>query len=177
MLIWSPGLVHWFGPLQPVPGPVLKEQSSRIMHTGYSYSCEIVQQAARQVLDLHGFGGGNGGGNGGGSEGGNGGGKCVFLCSGSEAIEYGVRLAQSVNQRPLLMTMADSYFGAYGSAKIRGGEDWFNFDWMACQDCGPNQACDQGCEHWRAIPFERIGGFLLEPGQFPRAWCAFRPKN
>ena len=36
----------------------------------------------------------------------------------------------------------------------------FSFDWTACGDGG----CDEGCEHWAEIPFDRIGGFVFEPG-------------
>lgn len=52
----------------------------------------------------------------------------MFLCSGSEAVEYGVRAAESIKPRPLLMTMADSYFGAYGSASRKSEKGWFCFE-------------------------------------------------
>jgi acetylornithine aminotransferase len=90
--------------------------------------------------------------------------SCVFLCSGSEAVEYGVRIAQSVINRPLLMTMLDSYFGAYGSASKKQEDEWFCFDWSACAACPYAGECDERCEHWAAIPFDNIGGFLFEPG-------------
>ncbi|HSO20153.1 MAG TPA: aminotransferase class III-fold pyridoxal phosphate-dependent enzyme [Desulfosarcina sp.] len=71
---------------------VLNAQAALIAHTGFAYSNPIVDDAAQAVLTLHGFDGG----------------RCVFLCSGSEAVEYGVRAVQSVSDRPMLMTMADS---------------------------------------------------------------------
>jgi acetylornithine aminotransferase len=126
----------------------IAEQSARIAHTGFSYSNGIVEQAAREILSLLGFEGG----------------RCVFLCSGSEAVEYGVRTAQSVVNRPLLMTMTDSYCGAYGSASRKQEDEWFCFDWTACAACPHAGECDERCEHWAAIPFDDIGGFLLEPG-------------
>ena len=79
----------------------------------------FVADAADTVLDLHGMEGG----------------QCIFLCSGSEAVEYGVRVAQAISDRPLLMTMHDSYFGAYGSAHRREASVWFSFDWRACAHC------------------------------------------
>jgi acetylornithine aminotransferase len=88
----------------------------------------------------------------------------VFLCSGSEAVEYGVRVAQAVLGRPLLMTMTDSYFGAYGSASKRREDEWFSFDWASCVPCPFSGDCSPRCERWAAIPHDRIGGFLLEPG-------------
>jgi acetylornithine/N-succinyldiaminopimelate aminotransferase len=126
----------------------MAEQAALIAHTGSSYSNEIVEKAAQEILSLHGFEGG----------------KCVFLCSGSEAVEFGVRVAQSVNARPMLMTMTDSYFGAYGSASTKREDEWFCFDWMQCAGCQRADTCNEQCEHWTTIPFDRIGGFLFEPG-------------
>ena len=127
---------------------VLAEQPARIAHTGFGYTSAVVEEAAREILSLLGFDGG----------------KCVFLCSGSEAVEYGVRVAQMLAERPLLLTMTDSYFGAYGSASTKRGDEWYCFDWLGCPNCPPERGCDEHCERWAAIPFDRIGGFLFEPG-------------
>lgn len=127
---------------------VLSEQAAQIAHTGYSYSNRVVEEAAQEILALLGFQDG----------------KCVFLCSGSEAVEYGVRVAQSIAERPLLMTMTDSYFGAYGSASRRQKDEWFCFDWTMCAACPSSNECSKQCEHWAEIPFGDIGGFLFEPG-------------
>jgi acetylornithine aminotransferase len=132
---------------------VMVEQSARIAHTGFGYSNRIVEEAAGEILSLLGFEDG----------------KCVFLCSGSEAVEYGVRVAQSVGNppmlnRPLLMTMSDSYFGAYGSANRKRADEWFCFDWAACTACPYPGECDERCRHWATIPFDRVKGFLFEPG-------------
>lgn len=126
---------------------VLAEQSHAIAHAGYCYSSPVVEDAAREVLALLGFEQG----------------RCVFLCSGSEAVEYGVRVARAVSDRPLFLTMSDSYFGAYGSASSRRPEEWYGYDWLACAGCeGTGE--DAPCEHWAAVPFDSIGGFLFEPG-------------
>lgn len=126
----------------------MAKQSALIAHTGFSYSNGIVEDAAREILSLLEF-----------EEG-----KCVFLCSGSEAVEYGVRVAQSLNTRPLHMTMTDSYFGAYGSAFRKREDEWFCFDWSECAECRYNNECSEQCERWATIPFAKIGGFLFEPG-------------
>jgi len=138
---------------------VIAEQSQRIAHAGYCYSSPVVEQAAREVLALLGFENG----------------RCVFLCSGSEAVEYGVRIARTLSDRPLLLTMSDSYFGAYGSASLKRQDEWFCFDWLGCEGCRQRGDAEP-CEHWAAIPFERIGGFLFEPGS-PRASCGFHPSS
>jgi acetylornithine aminotransferase len=131
---------------------VLAEQAAQIAHNGFCYSTPIVDEAAREVLALLGFDGG----------------KCVFLCSGSEAIEYGVRVARMLAGRTLFLTMTDSYFGAYGSANLRREDEWFGFDWFPCAECAHAGGCDEGgsggCERWNSIPFDTIGGFLFEPG-------------
>jgi len=126
----------------------IEEQLARIAHTGFGYSNALVEEAARAILPLLGL-----------EEG-----RCVFLCSGSEAVEYAVRMAQSIINRPLLMTMTDSYFGAYGSASRKQENEWFCFDWAACARCPYAEECDERCEHWAAIPYDSIGGFLFEPG-------------
>jgi acetylornithine aminotransferase len=141
----------------------LSEQAARIAHNGFIYSSPIVEDAGREILSLLGFDGGN----------------LVFLCSGSEAVEYGVRVSRMISEKPLLMTMADSYFGAYGSAWRRDETEWFSFDWRECAACPDDRVCGSGrgngrggdsgygrgcCEHWETIPFDLIGGFLFEPG-------------
>jgi acetylornithine aminotransferase len=127
---------------------VLAEQSAKVGHTGFCYTNPLVEEAAREILSLLGLDDG----------------QVVFLCSGSEAVEYGVRVAQSVIDRPLLMTMTDSYFGAYGSASRKDENEWFCFDWAGCVDCPALRECAEGCPRWTTIPFNRIGGFLFEPG-------------
>ncbi len=128
----------------------LQEQSARFVHAGYCYSSAVVEDAAREILALLGFDDG----------------RCVFLCSGSEAVEYGVRVAQMLSRRPLLLSMTDSYFGAYGSASKRQASEWFEFGWLevGCSQCPDSMACRGNCEQWKSIPFDRIGGFLFEPG-------------
>ena len=142
--VWCTSIGHG----HPRVRRVIEEQTARVAHTGFGYSSPVVEEAAREMLALLGFEGG----------------RCVFLCSGSEAVEYGVRVAQSVLARPLLMTMTDSYFGAYGSASRKQSDEWFLFDWAACAGCPSADGCDERCEHWAAIPFGEIGGFLFEPG-------------
>jgi acetylornithine/N-succinyldiaminopimelate aminotransferase len=138
--VWCASIGH----AHPRIRRVLAEQPARIAHTGFAYSSAIVEETAREILALLGMDGG----------------KCVFLCSGSEAVEYGVRAAQSIATRPLTLTMTDSYFGAYGSASTRPADAWLGFDWAPCAGC----ACDARCERWAAIPHDRVAAFLFEPG-------------
>ncbi|VVS93757.1 class-III pyridoxal-phosphate-dependent aminotransferase [Desulfoluna spongiiphila] len=127
---------------------VMAGQAERLAHTGFSFSSQVVAEAALEILALHGFEGG----------------ACTFLCSGSEAVEYGVRVARQLSERPLFLTMSDSYFGAYGSASTRGKEAWLPFDWSGCEACPHQGPCSSACDLWKNIPFESVGGFLFEPG-------------
>jgi acetylornithine aminotransferase len=142
--VWCTALGHG----HPRVVKAMARQAALLAHTGFSFSTPIVEEAARVILALHGFDGG----------------KCVFLSSGSEAVEFGVRVAEAVKPRPLLMTMADSYFGAYGSAARKAEDGWFVFDGSVCGKCPHSGPCADGCDHWRRIPFDRIGGFVFEPG-------------
>lgn len=143
--LWCTALGHG----HPRVRAVLADQADRIGHTGFSYSHGVVEEAARAILALLGMPDG----------------QCLFLCAGSEAVEYGVRVAQTVADRPLLLTMTDSYAGAYGSAQRRHPDEWFCFDWTACATAAQGAtACSEACEQCSAIPFDAIGGLLFEPG-------------
>jgi acetylornithine aminotransferase len=142
--VWCTSIGHG----HPAVRRAIEEQGSCIAHAGFNYTSPVVALAAAEMLSLVGLEGG----------------RCVFLCSGSEAVEYGVRAAQSIVDRPLLLTMTDSYFGAYGSAQRKQRDEWFCFDWSACAGCRYAEGCEPSCEHWKAIPFGDIGGFLFEPG-------------
>lgn len=60
-------------------------QLKDISHTGYRYTTKVVDEAAEKVLELLHF-----------NEG-----KCVFLSSGSEAVEFGVQLAKRIMGKPV----------------------------------------------------------------------------
>lgn len=126
----------------------LTDQAGRVSHSGFNYSCRIVEEAAQEVLAVVGFRGG----------------KCTFLSSGSEAVEYAVRVARMITERPRFVTMADSYFGAYGAASERTNEGWHGFDWSGCADCPDSARCEADCERWASIPWDTIGAFVFEPG-------------
>lgn len=142
--VWSTSLGH----SHPRILRALTDQAACIAHTGFCYSNTVVETSAQEILSLLEFDQG----------------KCVFLCSGSEAVEFSIRATRQIEQRPLLMTMTDSYCGSYGSAWEKGEEEWFCFDWAKCKACPHNFECSDQCEHWSGIPFSDIGGFLLEPG-------------
>lgn len=142
--VWSTAIGH----AHPRIVRALSDQAARISHTGFCYSNAAVEESAQEILSLLELDQG----------------KCVFLCSGSEAVEYSIRATRQIEQRPLLMTMTDSYCGSYGSAWEKREDEWFCFDWTKCKTCPHATECSDQCEHWSTIPFLDIGGFLFEPG-------------
>lgn len=141
--VWCTSVGHG----NPRINAVLKQQIEKISHTGYCYSNRLVDETANEILNTLGFKNG----------------KCVFLCSGSEAVEYGVRIVQNITDKQLILTFTDSYFGAYGSAAQKLESEWFLFDWIGNQD-------------FSEIPFGKIGGFLFEPGS-SSGFVRFPPKD
>jgi acetylornithine aminotransferase len=79
---------------------VMKDQTDRVIHLGTRYPNALTEAAAIDVLEMVGIKNG----------------KCVFLSSGSEAVELGGQIARRVTDRPLLLTFTSSYLAAFGSA-------------------------------------------------------------
>lgn len=125
----------------------LINQINNIIHTGFCYSNPLIEEAACKVLKITDLKNG----------------KCEFLCSGSEAVEYGMRAARAVTNKPLALTFTDSYFGAYGDAAVKNKETWHLYDWLKCS-CNSKEGCIGECKEFRGIPFDKISIFLFEPG-------------
>ena len=113
----------------------IREQSGKIIHTGFCYLNPNVENAATKLLRITGLNKG----------------KCIFFCSGSEAVELAVKITQSISEQPFILTMKDSYLSAFGSAGSKSKDHWILFDWMS------NEKMD-------SIPFEKISAFIFEPG-------------
>jgi len=124
----------------------ISEQVDAIMQSGFSYSSPIVNRAAKSILDITGLDNG----------------KCVFLCSGSEAIEIGRQISKHLTGFKLSMTLQDSYLGAYSSVSDRRS-GWFLFDWTTCGHCEMKERCSRDCKLLQKIP-EEISEFVFEPG-------------
>lgn len=133
---WAAVLGH----SHPMVNAALKAQLDRVMHLGVRWPNHLAEEAAVAVLGLVGEPDG----------------KCTFLSSGSEAVEFGVQAARRVSGRPLLVTFANSYLAAFGSAGAKSAAEWSLIDpleWAA----DPERCL-------AAIPFEQVGGFVFEPG-------------
>jgi len=125
---------------------VIKKQINAIMHAGFCYSNNILEESAESVLSISNFKGG----------------KCVFLCSGSESIELARQISKHITGKKLSMTLHDSYLGSYSSV-IDRSENWSIFNWEKCRSCPDNEKCLIDCEELKKIP-QNISEFIFEPG-------------
>lgn len=151
--VWSAALGHG----HPRINEALHKQVDQIMHLGYRYQNPIVEEAARMLLEAVNFDSG----------------KCIFLSSGSEAVEFAVQITRRITKRPLLLTLSGAYLGAFGSAGKRDAEEWHVFDWSKCHTCSTT-GCRPDCKLMADLPFDRIGGFVMEAGS---SWVRMPPKH
>jgi len=142
--VWSTVLGH----SHPRIIQAIQQQVHKIMHLGYRYKNRTVEEAAEKVLQLASFPNG----------------QCIFLTSGSEAVELVVQMAKRIMDKPLLLSLAGSYLSAIGSSSRKSDKEWFSFDWTVCTDCACKDTCNPQCEALKAIPFNQIGGMVFEPG-------------
>ncbi len=141
--VWCTSLGH----CHPEVTRVITEQASRMIHSGYCYLNPLINDVAENILRITGINSG----------------KCVFLCSGSEAVEYAVKMVPHISDRPYLLSLKNSYLSAYGSSGDRAGTNWVEFDWMQ------NQQVD-------SIDFKQISAFVFEPGS-ASGLVHFPPEN
>jgi acetylornithine aminotransferase len=127
---------------------VLQQQMEQVIHLGTRFPSYLAEEAAVALLDLLGMPDG----------------KCLFLNTGSEAVEFGVQTIRSLSGRPLLLTLADSFLASYGSAGQKKAEEWFLLDWQKCATCSRSGSCDSECALLRQVPFDTVGGLVFEPG-------------
>ncbi|MBU3914155.1 aminotransferase class III-fold pyridoxal phosphate-dependent enzyme [bacterium] len=137
---------------------IIKKQIDSIMHAGFCYSSQVLEESAKSVLNITNFING----------------KCVFLCSGSEAIEISRQIARHITGKKLSMTFHDSYLGAYRSVADRT-TGWYLFNWDQCKTCDKKDNCDPTCDALRDIP-EDISDFVFEPGS-SSGFVRFPPKT
>ena len=128
--VWCTSIGH----CNPRITKIISEQSGKMIHTGYCYLNPAIDKTALKILEITGINSG----------------KCVFLNSGSEAVEYSVKLVKSFSEKPYFMTMRDCYLSAYGISGERSDSHWIHFDWK--------------CDDIEKIDFTKIAAFVFEPG-------------
>jgi acetylornithine aminotransferase len=148
--IWCTALGH----NHPRINQTIETQLKYISHLGTRYPSFLAEDAALDILAAVGIEDG----------------KCTFLSSGSEAVEFGVQTVRRVTGKQLLLTFQNSYLAAYGSAGQKRLDEWYLFDWSTC-DSADSSTCLNN------IPFEKIGGFIFEPGGSGVGFVKFPPRQ
>ena len=141
--IWCTVLGH----KHPCINKAIKEQLDNVMHLNYRYTNLLAEEAAAALLDTVSLPDG----------------KCIFLSSGSEAVELAVQAARIVTGKSKFLTLYDSYLSAYGAAGTKSPETCVCFDWQECRNCKYTNGCEN-CSKLVDIPFDDIGAFVFEPG-------------
>ncbi len=137
---------------------IIKNQIDSLMHAGFCYSNEILENSAKSILEIAGLNNG----------------KSVFLCSGSEAIEVSRQMAKHLTEKNVSLTLHDSYLGAYSSITDRS-RNWYLLNWEQCKTCPDKETCDLSCEVLQKIPKE-VSEFIFEPGS-SSGFVRFPPKS
>lgn len=145
--IWSAVLGH----SHPRVVRAMEAQIKRVIHLGTRYPSDLAEEAAVDILALTGLDGG----------------KCVLLSSGSEAVEFGAQAIRRVTKRQTLLAFSNSYLAAYGSAGERDAGGWQLLD-PAIPEADSRAVLEQ-------VPFEKIGGFVFEPGGSGSGFVKFPP--
>ena len=141
--VWSMALGH----NNPHLNEAMKNQIDKIMHLGFRYTNKLVETAAMNVLStLKLFSG-----------------KCLFLSSGSEAVEVSVRIAKTISKGPKMLTFKESYLSAYGMSGNKNDSEWLKLEIAKCRACSNNYKCEK-CKVIDNIPFQEVGVFVFEPG-------------
>lgn len=141
--VWSISLGHGSKALQDA----VTKQMDDIIHLGFRYSSQVVEAAAQDVLSTLGdFDG-----------------KCVFLCSGSEAVELAVKAAKHIIKDQKLLTFDRSYLSAYGLSGSKEDHNWYKLELEGCMNCNGKDDCST-CKIIDGLPFDKIGAFVFEPG-------------
>lgn len=86
-------------------------QLNTISHVGYLYSNHIIDNAAHKLSSLSGIKDSS----------------CVFLSSGSEAVEYAIQVAKFMHPDKKGARLKQAYLSAYGFAKY-SSKDWIELD-------------------------------------------------
>lgn len=141
--IWCTVLGH----NHPRINKTIKEQIDKIIHLNYRYTNLLAEEAAIVLLDTLSLPDG----------------KCIFLSSGSEAVEFAVQAAKLITGKSLFLTLSDSYLSAYGAAETKSPNTCIRFDWQQCRNCKNTNGCES-CTKLCDILFEDIGAFVFEPG-------------
>lgn len=130
-----------------------KEQMEKLVHVGSRFIATVTEDSAEELLSLvpGKFS------------------QLTFLNSGSEAIEFSLKVARLVTGRTRVLSISNSYFGAYGSSAESSGVEntgeslKIPLQWLLHSEdvCGDQQT--QELDLFLSSEENNIATFLLEP--------------
>lgn len=138
----------WCLPLGHMPPRLMlaiQEQMTRICHVGYKYNDEVAERAAAKLIQITKLADG----------------QCVFLSSGSEAVEFGIQIAKALRPGKKCLCLSNQYLSAYGEGSaLQTGKECL-VAWK------PDE--EKTVEQWReellnTFHIQKIGVFVLEAG-------------
>ena len=123
----------------------MHQQLDEIMHVGYKYNHSIVEKSAEKLCQIAHMEKG----------------QCVFLTSGSEAVEYGIQVAKAIRPGKHCFSLRGQYLAAYGQGWQRDQQSWQQIEWATEDNFTPQE--------WYArlhqtYDFQDFGVFVFEPG-------------
>lgn len=123
----------------------IHQQVDTIVHCGYKYGHQIAEKCAQELLNITNWKDG----------------KCVFLSSGSEAVEYGVQLAKNIRPNKKCVCLKEQYLSAYGNCMQKPKQEWEFIEW----DYRENKSVEQYYKEISLqVDFSKVGIFVFEPG-------------
>ena len=138
--VWCTALGH----SHPWITEVIRRQAAQLMHLGFRFQSQVTEEAAAGLLDLAGLAGG----------------RCIFLTSGSEAVNLALHLARLVARKKRFVCLDPTFLASYGEGADPHGSLWTHVDRDAT---GLDPIMD----------WDDVAAFVLEPGsacgsiQFP----------
>jgi len=129
--LWCSALGHSHARITETIG----RQSGQLINIGFRWGTQEIEQAATALLEVLSLAQG----------------KCVFLSSGSEAMDLAIKLAQVVSHRSRFVCLEPSYLAAYGQGADTGSPRWLAIE-------RDSETCS------RAIDWLQIAAFVLELG-------------
>jgi len=123
---------------------VITKQLDQLVHVGYRYSHPVVNEAAVALLQIMNLENG----------------KCLFLSSGSEAVEFSLKVIKKISDKPYLLSLDKHYLSAYGLSGDASSNSWISIDWQSYV-AGEYSNYD---DLLKDVPFDKIAAFVFEPG-------------
>lgn len=142
--VWCACLGH----NHPRVADAIRRQLDTLTHVGYRTTAPVVEQAGAAMLDALALRGG----------------KCVFLSSGSEAVELTLQAAKRITGRSRLVTLEGTYLGAFGASSRGRPEEWITIPWADCASCLDGRLCAEHSGQVDALRLEDVAAFVFEPG-------------